>query len=151
MFDQSKLEDSLKVDEGDRTRRYLDTKGIWTIGIGHNLKVSPLPAGWIEPLTDAQIDTLFGRDIGKTLVNLDARWPGWRNYPEPIARALADMGFNMGVGQPGVSGLMQFTGFIALIKAGRYGAAADDLTHTLWATQVGARAGRIEALIRSAQ
>lgn len=150
MFDQSKLDVMLGVDEGDVSTVYTDTRGHPTIGKGHNLDASPLPAGWAPPLTEDQINQLLDMDTSKTLANLDARWPGWRDLPEPVTRVIAGMGFNMGVGQWGVSGLMQFTGFIGLIKAGQYSAAADDLTHTLWQSQVGARALRYEALLRTA-
>lgn len=155
MFDQAKLENDLKFDEGDRRVRYRDTRGIWTIGIGHNLEVSPLPAGWTEPLTDAQIDALFDHDIAGTLVRLDQRLPWWRNAPEPVARSLANMGFNMGVGQPAAlgrpaSGLMQFTNTLELIRTGHYAAAADALDKSLWDKQVHGRADRIEALLRAA-
>lgn len=154
MFDQSKLEADLKVDEGVRRSRYLDTRGIPTIGIGHNLQASPLPAGMTEPLTDAMIDQLFNRDIGGTLTRLDQRIPWWRDLPEPAARSLANMGFNMGVGQPAytghpATGLMQFRNTLELIHAGRYSAAADALDHSLWDKQVHGRADRIEALLRA--
>jgi|WetSurMetagenome_2_1015567.scaffolds.fasta_scaffold423396_1 lysozyme len=149
MFSEQNLRSDLKVDEGDERRPYKDTRGFWTVAIGHNLDVSPLPSGMSYPLTDDMVNAIFERDISGTLARLDARLPGWRDFPEPIARSLANMGFNMGVGQWGKSGLLEFTTFIGLLKAHNYAAAADDLIHTAWHSQVGDRALRIEALIRS--
>lgn len=148
-FNIDNVDVMLGVDEGDRSRVYIDTRGHPTIGKGHNLDASPLPAGWTPPLTEDQINQLLNRDLAKTIANLDARFPGWREFPEPVTRVVAGLGFNMGVGVPGVSGLMQFGQFIGLLKAGRYSAAADDLMHTLWATQVGSRATRYAALLRT--
>jgi lysozyme len=146
------LEDQLTVDEGKRYKRYLDSRGIPTIGIGHNLNASPLPAGWTEPLTDAQVDQLFQQDIAGTLSRIATRLPWVAQQPQAIQLALSDMGFNMGVGQAGppATGLMGFHTFLGLVQAGNYSAAADDLVGTLWAKQVGNRATRIEAQIRAA-
>lgn len=155
MFDQAKLEADLKIDEGDRRVPYTDTRGHPTVGIGHNLDASPLPAGWSYPLNDAQIDALFDRDIAKTLANLDARLPWWRDAPEPVARSIANMAFNMGVGRPAApgrraTGLMQFVNTLELLRTGRYKDAADALDRSLWDRQVHGRADRIEALLRAA-
>ncbi len=146
------LEDQLTVDEGKRFTRYRDSRGIWTIGIGHNLEVSPLPPGWVEPLSEAQVDLLFQKDIAGTLNRIATRLPWLGQQPMAIQLALTDMGFNLGVGQAGppATGLMGFHTFLGLIQAHNYAAAADDLMGTLWAKQVGNRALRIEAQIRAA-
>jgi len=145
-FSITNLKRDLAVDEGSRATRYRDSAGHWTIGVGHNLDASPLPSGWREPLTQTQIDELFSRDVSRTLAGLDQHLPGWRSRPEPVARSLANMAYNLGV-----AGLLGFTTFLRLISEGRYADAASDLNGTLWARQVGARATRIEALLRSAR
>lgn len=153
-FDQGKLEADLAVDEGKRFVPYIDTRGHPTVGLGHNLDASPLPAGWAYPLTEAQVDQLFNKDIAGTLAGLDARLPWWRSLPEPAARSLANMAFNMGVGRPSApgsaaTGLMQFTKTLALIQGHQFADAADALDHSLWDKQVHGRADRIEATLRA--
>ena len=145
------LEAQLTVDEGKRFTRYRDSRGIWTIGIGHNLQVSPLPPGWVEPLNEAQVDLLFQKDIKGTLDRIATRLPWVSQQPQAIQLALADMGFNLGVGQAGppATGLLGFHTFLGLVQSHRYAEAADDLKGTAWHGQVGNRALRIEAQIRS--
>ncbi|WP_186159252.1 glycoside hydrolase family protein [Burkholderia gladioli] len=71
----SLLEAELHRDEGVRSSIYLDTTGIPTVGVGHNCQVSPLPAGWACPLTDAQVNQLLSGDITSTLEKLDRSLP----------------------------------------------------------------------------
>lgn len=150
-FNQALLEKDLIVDEGLRFSPYDDTRGIPTVGIGHNLRASPL-SGVSYPLTQAQVDAIFNRDIAKTLASLDARLPWWSTKPEPVARCIANMAFNMGVGTSGppATGLMQFTNTLHLLQTDQFKAAADALDHSLWDRQVHGRADRIEAILRAA-
>ncbi|KVC65532.1 hypothetical protein WI72_33705 [Burkholderia ubonensis] len=53
------MEKELRRDEGVRYVRYLDSRGIPTTGVGHNLNASPLPAGWAFPLNDQQVNQLY--------------------------------------------------------------------------------------------
>ena len=87
----------LKSDEGVYRNKYLDTVGVPTCGIGHNLKVSPLPAGWTFPLSDDQIKQLFTHDIAIVFAGLDLHLPWWRNLTEVRQRVLANMTFNLGM------------------------------------------------------
>lgn len=131
----------LRLDEGVRAEIYRDTMGHPSIGVGHNLDASPLPEGWTPPLTDSQINALLAHDIGGICTALDhnpafAGW--WRTTPERVQRVIIELGFNMGVGT-----LATFHQFIGFLRVGSYSAAAGDLLHTRWATQVGARAQRV--------
>ena len=49
----------------------------------------------------------------------------------------------------GVHGLLAFGAYLALVKARKFGAAADDVMHTRWAAQVGGRAARLAEQMRS--
>jgi lysozyme len=55
-----KLIAELRRDEGVRYSPYNDTKGIPTVGVGHNLNAKPLPAGWKYPLNDTQLALVDG-------------------------------------------------------------------------------------------
>ena len=136
------LRAELRRDEGVRYEPYLDTVGIKTVGVGHNLKAVPLPAGWAYPLTDAQVNELLAADLQVVFSGLDARVPWWRNLTYPRQRVLANMAFNVGV-----PGLMGFNNTLAAIQQGRYSAAGAGMKASKWAAQVGARADRLVALM----
>ena len=148
-YSESALAAELSLDEGRRAYPYLDSRGIETVGIGHNLIASPLP-GQTYPLTDMQIDAIFARDVSSTVAKLDSYLPWWRSMSDARQRAMIDMTFNLGIGRPGAgTGILAFNTFLSLMKSGNYVAASRDLVYTLWARQVGTRATRIEQQIIS--
>lgn len=128
----------LRRDEGVRYTPYTDTTGNQTTGVGHNLSVSPLPVGWIYPLSDAQVDQLLTQDLQGVFSRLDANIPWWRTLDEVRQRVVANMAFNLGVG-----GLLTFRNAVTDMKLGFYTAAANGMRSSIWARQVGARAQRL--------
>lgn len=148
-FDQTKLDAELSLDEGRRAMPYKDSVGILTVGVGHNLAAGPLP-GQHYPMSDAEIDALFAKDVASTVTKLDRYLPWWRGLSDARQRVLLNMTFNLGIGNPGSGhGLLAFGSLLNLIHIGSYGAAADDMLHTLWAKQVGARAVRLAQMMRA--
>lgn len=132
------LEAELRRDEGVRYSVYLDSVGVPTVGVGHNCKVSPLPAGWACPLTDGQVDQLLAQDVQSTCGQLDRFLPWWRNLDEVRQRVICNMAFNIGVGT-----LLTFRNTLTDMKQGFYVAAATGMRASLWARQVGQRAQRL--------
>jgi lysozyme len=128
----------LRRDEGVRYSIYLDSMGVPTVGVGHNCKVSPLPAGWACPVTDAQVDQLLTQDLKNTFAQLDAHLPWWRQLDDVRARVVANMAFNMGVAD-----LMTFHNALFAMQRGSYAVAAAGMLSSKWARQVGARAQRL--------
>ncbi len=143
-MDLKKLILELRRDEGVRYAPYNDTMGIQTVGVGHNMKASPLPAGWKAPLTDAQVDTLLAADIESVRKALDARLPWWSGLDDVRQRVLANMAFNMGI-----QGLLGFKNTLAAVQAGRYADAAQGMAASAWARQVGARAARLAQAMKT--
>lgn len=134
------LEAELRRDEAVRVRPYLDTSKPpkWTVGVGHNLSASPLPAGWAYPLSAAQITQLLGTDIVDTLHQLDTHLPWWRKLDEVRQRVVANMCFNLGIDK-----LLGFKSALAAMANGAYATAAAEMEDSLWYGQVGARAVRL--------
>ncbi|NML34965.1 glycoside hydrolase family protein [Paraburkholderia antibiotica] len=132
------LEAELRRDEGVRYSVYLDGVGVPTVGVGHNCKVSPLPDGWVCPLTNGQVNQLLARDIASTVAKLDKNLPWWRQMDDVRMRVLANMCFNLGIG-----GLLGFKNTLAAMQRGSYAVAAAGMTSSKWASQVGARAQRL--------
>jgi len=134
------LEAELRRDEGVRTRPYLDTSTPpkWTVGVGHNLSASPLPAGWTYPLTSAQITQLLATDIADTLHQLDMHLPWWRKLDEVRQRVIANMCFNLGIEK-----LLGFKKALAAMTQHAYATAAAEMKDSKWYGQVGDRAVRL--------
>ncbi|MDE2425792.1 MAG: hypothetical protein KGO96_07780 [Elusimicrobia bacterium] len=65
------LEQLIAKHEGKEPNIYHDSLGIPTIGIGHNIKASPLPEGFNPPLSDDQIDTLKNKNNSLTPCTLE--------------------------------------------------------------------------------
>ena len=61
--DDPLLTAELRRDEGVEYMPYLDTVDISSVGVGHNLKVKPIPMGWTYPLTNDQVDWLLADDL----------------------------------------------------------------------------------------
>ena len=134
------LRRQLWIDEGFRRKRYKDTKGIWTIGVGHNIEADPhYPyTEKDEPLTDQQINTLLDKDIATVVAELDQFCNWWRAMEEPRQRVLANMCFNLGWTR-----LSQFKNTLRAMHDSRYADAAQGMRDSLWYKQVGARAERL--------
>ena len=132
------LEAELRRDEGVRYTRYLDSRGIPTTGVGHNLLAAPLPPSWTYPLTDAQVDQLLEQDLATTFAHLDAQLPWWRKLDEVRQRVVANMAFNLGVNR-----LLGFKNTLSARQRGSYSVAAAGMKASAWYSQVGARAQRL--------
>lgn len=132
------MDAELRRDESVRYTRYLDDKGIPTTGVGHNLIVSPLPAGWTYPLNDSQVNSLLNHDLAVTFAGLDLHIPWWRTLDEVRQRVIANMAFNMGV-----AALMMFRNTLACVKAENWSGAAAGMKDSEWYTDVGQRAVRL--------
>lgn len=142
-------EAELTLDEGYRTKPYRDSRGIWSVGIGHNLEAhgfTPEQCANMGPWSDAKIAAAFEADYAHTCELIEAHW-SWSAHLDAIRhRCLANMGFNMGVGK-----LATFETFLGLVEQGRFAEAGADLKATQWASQVGARAERLEKRIATGE
>ena len=128
------LNAELERDEGRRALMYVDSRGHKTIGVGINLDIGLYPE---------EID--FLRDNRRRLAerDLDTNIPWWRSLSDARQRALLSMAFNMGW-----SILSGFKGMLSALQSGDFARASDEALHSLWASQVGARAQRIAQMIR---
>lgn len=157
------LEKLLTWDEGKRLKPYQDSKGIWSIGIGHNLQANGLPQGLLPAdvpttypecmeylnangLTDAQCDALFEYDILHVTGFLRI-YPWWATSLDIVRHAaLQDMAFNLGETK-----FRGFGMFISLMGAARYSDAAGDLRRTAVYAELHARYERIARMLETGQ
>ena len=138
----------LAIEEGDRLVAYLDTKGILTVGRGHNCIARPVD-GVNQPgdtITPEQDDALFADDVKDACVQLDNHLPWWSALDDDRQNVMLDMCFNMGIAT-----LLTFNHTLAHIEAGEYDEAADGMAQSRWAKQVGNRAVFLENAMRTGE
>lgn len=143
---ESALVQELRRDEGVRYTPYADTLGNPTVGVGHNLRASSLPAGWTYPLTDAQVDSLLENDLLNVYHDLDRDLSWWQNLCNVRQRVICNMCFNMGI-----NGLMTFRNTLLAMQQGRYADAAAGMRASRWAQQVGERAQRLADMMEQGE
>lgn len=136
MVDLALLADELTLDEGLRLKPYVDTAGKTTIGVGRNLTDDGIS------LEEAR--TLLTNDMRGAIADCQAAFPWWATLDDVRQRVIVNLCFNMGLAT-----LQTFTTFLRFMAANAFGAAADDLLGTKWAGEVGQRAVRIAAAIRT--
>ena len=129
-MNRAQLAAQLHVDEGKRSRVYLDTVGKWTGGVGRNLSD--------RPFSDDEIALMLKNDIATAEADLDRALPWWRTMSNARQQALANMCFNMGI-----SRLLGFKKMLGHLQGSRWADAAREALDSKWADQVGARADRI--------
>ena len=139
MLDLDQLKKDIEAEEGRKEYVYKDHLGYYTIGVGHLVDKSQGGG-----LPNKVIDALLDHDIDVFLKELDARAPSWREHPEPVCRALANMAFQLGVPR-----LMDFKKMWAALDRNDYAEAAWQAMDSRWAKQTPARANRMADMIRS--
>lgn len=126
----------LELHEGRRTKPYKDTVGKWTIGIGFNLDDIGL--------LDDEMDVILRMRLGKLWLQLEKRLPGFLTLDVVRQLVLLDMAYNLGM-----DGLLKFRNTLALVQKKDYEKAADEMLNSKWARQVGSRARRLSAMMRT--
>lgn len=126
----------LRIDEGSRLRLYPDQFGNETIGIGRNLKA--------VGISEDEQELMFANDLNHAVVAASTIFSNFSALTDNRKAALVNMAFNLGQER-----LEEFHTLIALVTSEAWGAAADDMLKTAWATQVGARAERLADQMRN--
>jgi len=136
MIDQQ-LKDQIIEHEGKRLDLYLDSEGIYTIGVGHNIQD--------KGISEAVCDLMLEEDIEEAVNDADTfRWFGDLNAPRQAV--IVDMVFNLG--------LTRFRGFkktIQFLENQLYQSAAKEMLDSRWADQVGRRAIRLSEMMRTGE
>jgi lysozyme len=131
--------DLLKKDiisaEGFKLKPYKDTVGKTTIGVGRNLD----DVG----LMKEEVLFLLENDIKRIQKELDSI-EEFSLLSEPRQRVIAEMVFNLGKGN-----FMKFKNMRQAIQLQDWNRAANEMLNSLWAKQVGKRATRLAACMRT--
>lgn len=124
----------LRGDEGVKPHAYQDHLGFWTIGVGR-LVDKRKPGSGLRP---AEIDMLLANDIADREQELSHRLPWFSKLDAARQGVLLNMAFQLGV-----DGLLAFKITLALVEAGQYAEAANQMLKSLWARQTPQRAERM--------
>ncbi len=110
----NKLEESIKKDEGLRLKMYKDTKGIMTIGYGHNL---------MNGITEEIAEFILQSDINKAENGLISISYPWGKRLTTIKHdAIVELIFWIGV-----EGFLSFKKMVSALEAGNYYKASAEL------------------------
>lgn len=134
------LVDELKRDEGLRLTPYRDTGGKLTIGYGHTGRDVTPGLVWTQGAAD---DALI-EDIAIAQSELDEALRWWRTLDDSRQDVMVELAFNLGIG-----GLLEFTRTLAAIRAGQWARASAGMLLSAWAGEVGGRAARLAAIMRT--
>ena len=129
-----KLTAQLKRDEGTRTTAYKDSMDLLTIGVGRLID-SRKPGAGLRP---DEIDYLLKNDIADRVTALTKALPWFDRLDEARRGVLVNMAFQLGT-----DGLLGFKSTLALVAAGKYSEASEQMLKSKWATQTPARAKRL--------
>lgn len=116
---EENLKWQLTKHEGERLQMYADSKGILTIGIGHNLEE--------RGISPAVCALMFQEDIAESIEDAETAFPWYRDLNEPRQAVIVDLIFNMG--------LPRFLGFkktIRFIENELYHSASEELKDSKW-------------------
>lgn len=135
--DFEKLTQQLVLHEGRKRMLYPDSKGIPTVGIGHNMT---------KPLSDRIIAMLFAEDYIEARDACHALFKDFEQIDVIRQRVLLDMAFNLGQ-----SKLSKFKRTIEAVNARDWEAAAVAMLRSSWAEEVGRRALRLSGMMRTGE
>lgn len=147
---REKLREHLEWAEGYRETPYVDSLGVPTIGVGHNLRAKPLTGhilAWYRrngSLSRELVYELLGQDMDEAIAGARSIFPQLDELDEARQVALVDLVFNMGAEK-----VRSFKRTIASVNEGNWEGAAKHLENSLWYRQVGRRSKRVVSLLRS--
>jgi len=131
--------EQIKRHEGLVLHAYQDSLGLTTIGYGR--LIDKRKGGGIS---QQEAEYLLQNDINGVIQALERQISFWNSLNEPRKAVLMNMAFQMGVG-----GLMKFKRTLAMIEAGEYAQAADNMLTSLWAKQTPRRAKEMANQMRT--
>lgn len=147
----------IKKHEGIKPKKYTDSRGIPTVGVGFNLnrsdadtKLKSVGANPIkvkqgkQALTTEQIDSLLMGDLKTANKSASELVTNITIHPASIQGVLTEMAFNLGK-----KGLGEFKNFLGLINAKKYPEASKEMMRSAWSKQVGKRAQTLAGIISS--
>lgn len=132
------------ANEGWKNKPYKDSRGLWTVGVGHLIgDGKKLPKEFDREFSNQEVRELFEKDFAEHL-KLAEKAPGWDKSNEAGKAGLVDLTYNMGG-----YWYTKFKKAAALLREGNFKSAADEFKNSAWYKQVKGRAPVTLSLIRA--
>lgn len=138
------VEDLLMYEEGYRPTAYYCSEGYPTIGIGTVLGPKDTPLKYYTLTVTKTVAKAFLREEINRLIDILRQYPWFSSCNEARKAVLISMAYQMGD-----KGLLAFKNTLALIGAGDYDKAADNMLLSKWAKQTPNRAKRHAEVMRT--
>jgi lysozyme len=133
-MDMKRLEAQLTFEEGRKNSAYKDSRGLWTIGIGHHDDKVCEGMVW----TDAQIDEAFKWDVAEKFHQIALAFPWYTRLNDARQAVLIEMCFQMGLEK-----LLGFKNALAAMRDERFHDAYGHMLASDWARETPDRARRM--------
>lgn len=137
-MNRGRLRAQLEQDEGRRSHLYKDTRGFWTIGVGHNLDANGL--------SNAAIDFIFNEDVDNFVMQLNNQLPWWNALPDHQQEVLVNLCFNMGIVE-----ILGFPKFLGALRIGDSSTAANELINSKAYSEEPNRILRLANILRNGE
>lgn len=142
-----KLLAMLILHEGEILHTYKCPAGKLTIGVGHNLEANPIEGlGPGCEISHERAMDILRKDVAACISALHKHLPWFGGLDEVRQAILTDMCFNLGTW-----GLLGFKNTLAAIQSGEYEKASVMMLQSKWAKQVGRRATRLSAMMKTGE
>lgn len=129
-MNRDRIMKQLGVDEGRRSKIYLDTEGKWTGGVGRNLTD--------RGLREDEIDLMLKNDLDEAIGIAKKVFKSYEALDDVRQEVVVNMAFNLGETR-----LRGFKRFIAAVNRCDFLSAADEMVDSKWYRQVGDRGKRL--------
>lgn len=154
------IQEQIALHEGQVNYPYKDSRGFWTIGIGHLIGDGSDEAlarsGYSKytkdnPMPDEEVSTLFQKDLDKHK-KIAESYPFYEGMSDEGKKAILDLTFNMGdfYNKKKPDGSYEWKNLREQLNRGDWNAAADNLASSAYARQVGNRAVTVTNQLRQA-
>jgi lysozyme len=128
--------------EGVKTTPYKDSRGLWTVGVGHLIGDGrSLPPDWDHEFSMAEVMALFDKDF-ETHKKAAMQIPNFDKLNPQGQGALIDLTYNMGA-----SWWHRWPQFTKFMQSLNIEGAVESLKSSAWYTQVGKRAQEVVSLL----
>lgn len=133
----------LKRDEGEVLHVYLDSRGIRTAGVGHNLESHGIDLSLGAPITQGMSDIWLEQDTARAKLFLSMNLPWTKRLDDARLGALQNMSFQLG------TKLIAFHRSLTLIQDHYFKQASIEMLASAWAREVPERASRLAEQVRT--
>ena len=132
-IERKQVSSDIRKEEGFRNKPYKDSKGILTIGYGHNLN---------KPMPKEVLELLFQFDLTDAILDCHKTFTDFESFSSSQKRGLVNMMFNLGYRK-----MAGFRRMLAAIEKGDWKQAGFELLNSAYYKQLPERVGRIYELL----